>query len=221
MCSKQISYPFEIFCYTDNHEGIWKNINILPYVENDFDIVVYNKLFLFSKEINDILPNGGRVYFDLDVVIKKNIDDIVTFKQGDLTLIDAEWRYKYNYGFPVFHHPFNSSCMTWSNNSPQRLWEHVEKDPEFFMTKYRWGMDSFMFYEKQNASVDITYFPSRKFYSYIFGVDVAENSISDPVHSRYFESRLRHIADDIPVVLLNGPTTQQQYIHIFNKHYRS
>ncbi len=221
MCSKQISYPFEIFCYTDNHDGISKNINILPYVENDFDIVVYNKLFLFSKEINDLLPDGDRVYFDLDLVIKKNIDDIVTFKQGDLTLIDAEWRGKRDLGFPVFHHTFNSSCMTWSGNSPQKIWEFVNKDIEFFITKYRWGMDSFLFYEKQNINVDITHFLPRKFYSYLYGVDIAENLLIDPIKLSYYQSKLRHIAENIPVVLFNGPTTPKQYTDIFNKYYKS
>lgn len=221
MCSKQISYPFEMFCYTDNYDGIWKNINIVPFVENDFDIVVYNKLFLFSHEFNKLLPDGERVYFDLDIVIKKNIDDIVTFKQGDLTLIDAEWRLKHEYGFPVFHHPFNSSCMTWSNSAPYNLWEHVKKDPEFFMTKYRWGMDSFLFYEKQNAGINIGYFPSRKFYSYLLGVDIAENSLYEPVTLSYRESKLRHITNHIPVVLLNGPTTPEQYSYVFKQHYKS
>lgn len=221
MCCKQITFPFQMFCYTDNHDGIRKEINIIPFVENNFDIVVYNKLFLFSPEFNSLIPDGERLYFDLDVVIKKNIDDIAIFKKGDLTLIDAEWRFKHEYGFPVFHHPFNSSCMTWSDNTPQKLWEHVKKDPEFFMTKYRWGMDSFLFYEKQNAGVNIEHFPSRKFYSYIFGVDITENSLYDPTEFSYRESKLRHITDHIPVILLNGPTTPEQYTYVFNKHYKS
>lgn len=221
MCCKQITFPFEMFCYTDNHEGISKNINIIPYVENDFDVVVYNKLFLFSEQVNKKLPPGDRLYLDLDIVIKNNIDDIVSCRQGDLTLIDAEWRRKWDYGFPVFHHPFNSSCMTWTNNSPHMIWEHVEKDPEFFMTKYRWGMDSFMFYEQHNAKIEITHFPPRKFYSFLYGIDIAENAVYDPVELAYRESKLRTVASSIPVVLFNGPTTPQQYAHVFNKHYKS
>lgn len=221
MCRKQITHPFEMFCYTDNHEGITEKVNIIPYVENDFDIVVYNKLFLFSEQINRQLPPGNRIYFDLDLVIKKNIDDIVLYRRGDLTLIDAEWRVKFDYGFPVFHHPFNSSCMTWSDNSPQKIWEHVEKDPEFFMTKYRWGMDSFMFYEHNNAGVEIQYFPSRKFYSFLYGVDTAENAVYDPIELAYRESKLRNITSSIPVVLFNGPTTPSHYYHFFNHYYKS
>lgn len=221
MCKKNISRPFTMFCYTDNYDGIHKDINILNYVEHDFDIIVYNKMFLFSQVIDDQLPAGDRVYFDLDIVIKSNIDDIVNYQRGDLTLIEAEWRRKWDYGFPVFHHPFNSSCMTWRTKSVQKIWEFVIKDPEHFMTKYRWGMDSFMFYEKENISVDIQYFPPRKFYSVLYGVDVSENMVYDPIEFAYKESKFRDIVEHIPVALLNGPTTPNQYARLFNKHYPS
>ena len=218
MCSKHITTPFNMFCYTDNPEGINSNINIIEYVENEFDIVVYNKLFLFSDHINSILPRGNRVFFDLDVVIKHNINDIVLCNNNELTLIEAEWRRKWDYGFPVFHHPFNSSCMTWKNDKTQKIWDYVIKDPEFFMTKYRWGMDSFLFYEKDNIGIGIGYFPTRKFYSYLYGVDNAENYLYD-VNGAYRESKFIETAKRIPVVLFNGPIQQHHYDTIFNKHH--
>jgi len=221
MCKKNISRPFSLFCYTDNFDGINKEINIIEYVENEFDIVVYNKLFMFSQTFDDQLPEGDRLYFDLDLVIKSNVDDIVNYNQGDLTLIEAEWRRKWDYGFPVFHHPFNSSCMTWKTKNVRKIWDFIAKDPEYFMTKYRWGMDSFMFYEKHNIGVDIQYFPCRKFYSALYGVDVAENAIHDPTELAYRESKLRHIAQQIPIVLLNGPSTPEQYDIFFKKYYPS
>lgn len=221
MCQAQLTCPFTLYCYTDNPEGINNHIKVLEYVENDFDIVVYNKLFLFSEHINNQLPHGNRLYFDLDVVIRFNIDDICEHKHGNLCLIEAEWRRKWDYGFPVFHHPFNSSCMTWIDNQPQKLWDLVQRDPEFFMTKYRWGMDSFMFYEHKAIGVDISYFPHRKFYSFLFGVDISENMVYDPKELSYRESKLRHITAHIPVILFNGPSTPEQYNHFFNKNYKS
>lgn len=210
-----------MFCYTDNPEGITKNVNIIPYIENGFDIVVFNKLFLFSSYVNEQLPQGKRVFFDLDLVIKSNIDDVVYHERGDLCLIEAEWRDYRGHGFPMFYHPFNSSCMTWSDNSPQKMWDHIEKDPEYFMTKYRWGMDSVLFYEKDNIGLDIRYFPPRKFYSFLYGVDIAENSLYDPKLLIYRESKLRHITKHVPIVLFNGPTTPEHYNHFFYGYYRS
>lgn len=221
MCEKTITRPFTMFCYTDNYEGIDKRVNIVEYVENNFDILVYNKMFLFSKTFNDHLPDGDRLYFDLDLIIKSNIDDIVSYQQGDLTLIEAEWRPRWDYGFPVFHHPFNSSCMTWKTKNVQKIWDYVIRDPEHFMTKYRWGMDSFLFYEKESIGVNIQYFPCRKFYSALFGIDIAENLIYDPIELAYRESKLKHVADKIPIVLLNGPTTPDHYNHLFKKYHAS
>jgi len=219
MCRKNITRPFEMFCYTDNPEGISHNINIIDYIENGLDIVVYNKMFLFSKQVNDQLPRGDRIFFDLDIVIKHDINDIATFNHNELTLIEAEWRQKWDYGFPVFHHPFNSSCMTWQENKPQKIWEFVSKDPESYMNKYRWGMDSFLFYEKENINVNIGYFPTRKFYSFLYGVDFEENALYDPVQKAYRESKFVETVKKIPVILFNGPTLPEHYIHHFQKYY--
>lgn len=219
MCKKNISLPFDFFCYTDDSSGLDPGINAIQYVDNQLDIIVYNKLFLFSDWMNNILPPGPRVFFDLDLVIKHNIDDILLNEGSELTLIDAEWRQKYDYGFPIFHHPFNSSCMKWNSRDPQRLWEMFISDPEYYLNKYHWGMDSFMFYEKENANVKIEYFPTRKFYSFLYGVDYAENIIHDPITQGYRPSKFINIVKNIPIVLFNGPVDNSEYLKQYHKLY--
>jgi len=113
MCKKNITQPFGFFCYTDNSLEIIPEVQIIPFVDHNLEIIVHNKLFLFSQYVDQYLTNGDRVFFDLDIVIKSNIDDIVTNNQGDLTLIHSVWRKEYRRGFPIWHHMFNSSCMTW------------------------------------------------------------------------------------------------------------
>ena len=219
MCKEHITSSFELICYTDDKYGIDPEVNIIPYVDYGLDIKVYNKLFLFSEQVDKQLPEGPRVFFDLDLVIKSNIDDVISYNKGHLSVIDAEWRKKYDYGFPTFHHPFNSSCMTWQSPQTRPLWDHLMSDPEMFMNKYHWGMDSFMFYEKDKISVEIGYFPHRRFYSYLYGVDNAENKIHDPVSEGYRPSKFIDIVKSIPVVLLNGPTTHEDYMRVFKRHY--
>jgi hypothetical protein len=218
MCKQHITHSFDFFCYTDNTDGIDPGINVIDFVEHGLDVVVYNKMFLFSKFIDEQLPSCPRIYFDLDIVIKGCIDSIL-FEQNDLTVIDAEWRPKHPYGFPIFHHPFNSSCMLWQAPRTRAIWEYLMKDPEMFMNKYHWGMDSFMFYEKENINVNIGYFPVRKFYSFLYGVDYEENVLYDPVAKGYRPSKFVEIANTIPVVLLNGPTTIDDYQRVYQKHY--
>lgn len=224
MCERQITQPFRFFCYTDDSVGIAPHVEVIDFVNNGFEVAVYNKLFLFSKHINNILPPGQRVFFDLDVVIKGNIDHIVNFNNGDMTLIDAVWRPRFPdprfpEGFPIFHHPFNSSCMTWRNHDVKKLWDHVCKDPEFFQTKYHWGMDSFMYYEKEQAGVNIGYFPPRQFYSFMYGVDYSENFLHDPELEGYRPSMWKEVTKKIPVVLFNGPTRPESYERTFKKFY--
>jgi hypothetical protein len=208
-----------MFCYTDDKRGIDPSVNTIDFVDNGLDVIVYNKLFLFSDWMDRQLPEGPRVFFDLDLVIKSNIDDIVLDNKGHLTLIEAEWREKHEYGFPIFHHPFNSSCMTWKSPQTRPLWEHVQNDPEMFMNKYHWGMDSFMFYEKERAGVKIDYFQHRKFYSFMYGVDFAENKLHDPVFSGYRPSMFIDVVKKIPIVLFNGPTTYSDYSKVYQQHY--
>lgn len=211
MCSKNITQPFEFFCYTDDPTDINTNVSIIPYVNNGLDVIVYNKLYMFSEEFDKLVPEGARVYFDLDLIIKSNIDDIVNDNKGELTLIRPKWRLEHERGPPIWHHMFNSSCMTWTSPNTRCLWEHLQKDPEMFMTKYYWGMDSFMSYEHINAGTKIHYFQDRKFYSYLWGVDSEEHFAKDPEEGSYRESVFKYITDDVPIILLNGPTEQGQY----------
>lgn len=219
MCKRNISFPFDFFCYTEDTSGLDPHINVIPYVDFNIDVVVYNKLFLFSKEVNKIIPPYPRVFFDLDLIIKSNIDDILLSHKGDLTLIDAEWRKKYDYGFPIFHHPYNSSCMRWNGQQMQPLWELFSSDPEYFMNKYHWGMDSFMFYEHTSVDVDIQFFQTRKFYSFLYGVDYAENILYDPDLHGYKPSKFINIVNQIPVVLFNGPVDNNEYFIQYKKLY--
>jgi len=82
---------------------------------------------------------------------------------------------------------------------------------------YHWGMDSFLFYEKESIGIDIRYFPERKFCSHLYGVDYNENA-SRGTAGVYRFSQWANDIKKIPIVLLNGPTTQEDY-KSFKKYY--
>ena len=206
MCIKNVTTPFEFFCYTDDRSGIIPNINIIRYVDNGLDLAVYNKLYLFSEEFDNQIPEGPRVYFDLDLVIINNIDNIVNDNKDELSLIRPSWREEQQYGPPTWHHMFNSSCMTWTSPNTRCLWEHLQRDPEMFMAKYKWGMDSFMFYEHKNAGTNIHYFQPNNFCSYIYGVGLG---------------CFRPIEGTPPIILFNGaPKDKNQCIDAYNTYFK-
>jgi hypothetical protein len=219
MCTRHMTHSFDFFCYTDDAEGLCDSINVISFVDHGLDVVVYNKLYLFSESMDKHLPRCPRLYFDLDLVIKGNIDDLANVSLNPLTVIDAEWRQKHDYGFPIFHHPFNSSCMLWEPARTKHVWEYLMQDPERFMNKYHWGMDSFLFYEKESIPIEIGYFTNRKFYSYLYGIDYEENVLHDPITKGYRPSKFVETAKKIPIVLLNGPTTMEDYNRVYKRYY--
>lgn len=230
MCLKNITQPFKFFCYTDNATNLAEAVNIIPFVDHGLDIIVHNKLYLFSKEVDQYLDPGLRLYFDVDLIIKHNIDHLLSCDTDGLTLIRASWREELPQGKYCpdcfnkiqgysHHHQLNSSCMIWESPNTRCIWEHFIKNSDYFTLAFPLGMDSFLNYETTNAGSKIAFFPERSFWSHDYGVDHYERKaiLRKNKHASYFafEEQNRSAVDRIPIVLLNGPNTAQIY-----KHYR-
>lgn len=211
MCKKFVPQMTDFFCITDDPSLVDPDIKIIPYKEHRLDPVVYNKLYMFSAECSEYLDNAECVYFDLDLIIRDNVGHALK-RTGDLQIIDARWREHHPRGDMNHHHNFNSSCLQWRSGSLTSIWEYLMSDPEYFMSKYFWGMDAFLFYEHSNMNVKISHFQERTFYSFIYGVDIDLNIEHDPVAKGYRPSKLKHITDNIPVILFNGPATDDDYL---------
>ena len=218
MCRKNITENFDFICYTDDISGIRSEVSIVPFVNYGLEVITHNKLFLFSKEFDQSIPTGPRVFFDLDLIIKSNIDDIVSTKQKQLTLIRSSWRQEHPRGFPIWHHMLNSSCMTWESPHTRCLWDHFIKDSEQYTLRYHWGMDCFLSYEHSSVGTQLHMFPERKFMSHLYGVDYFENIACIIKHGIPFVSRYRNASRNIPVVLLNGDTSVEDY-EKYSKYY--
>lgn len=214
MCCKHITQPFKFFCYTDESVDLNVNVNIIPFIDHELEVIVHNKLFLFSPEVDYHLCDGPRVYFDLDLLIRKNIDHIVNNNRGDLSLIRSAWRKEHKRGLPMLHHMFNSSCMTWKSPHTRKIWDHFIKDPEYFTIKYHWGMDSFLSYEQENMGIDIHFFPEREFMSLIHGgVDYHEQDYYMRHYQMNHVKARPEIFEKVSIMLLNGDVTQIHYKH--------
>lgn len=209
MCRKNLSTPFKFFCYTDDPSGISSDVNIIPFVDHDLDVVVFNKLYLFSEEISQMFNGEKVIYFDLDIVIKSNIDHVIEKDTDELQLIETTWRYlrPEDMGAPLFQHNINSSCMVWFAGTQTHIWNHFMNNSDYFMLVYHWGMDSYLFYE-HNVRGNL---PRDQFYSHYYGVD--ETVMIEYANEKRVVNmlKLKHITDPIPIVLLNGPTTSDDY----------
>lgn len=83
MVKRNTTIDYEFVCFTDDTRGIDPHITTIPLKE----IGVYGwwyKIIFFDK----MFPLEGNIlYFDLDIVIFKNIDNLFTYEQDKFTII--------------------------------------------------------------------------------------------------------------------------------------
>lgn len=119
-----LTVPHEFVCLTERPEGL--NCRTLDFT-SDMIEGWWAKVNLFDQEdFHDWI-----LYFDLDVIIHKNIDDLVA-KQD-----------KSFYSIRDFHYPdvFNSSVMFWNKEKMKGLWKVYEDDPYRYMDLYKGDQD--------------------------------------------------------------------------------
>ena len=211
MCRSNITTPFKFICYTDDNRDLHPEITAIPYVDNNIKVIVFNKLYLLSDEFASLLPNTDPcVFFDLDMVIKSNIDAFIAKARsydGAVRVINAVWKryYKKDFGPPIFDHTINSSCMVWKPYKNNHIWKRFNDNKQYYQDVYHRGMDCFLYYECRIRGG----LPEDMFYSYLLGIDrKVYRVISSP-------EDYQKIRRSTPIVLFNGPTTDddiQQFI---------
>ena len=216
ICKKYISIPFQFFCYTEDGTDLDKDVTVIPFVDNDIDVIVHNKLFLFSDYVEDALGDGDRVFFDLDMVFCDNIDHVVTHNNTHLTLIKAAWRTPVHKGFPQYQHDLNSSCMTWRRGHETKyIWEDYCDRMDLYQLMFHMGMDPYLyyvFYTNQLSTIKISTFPMGMFRSHLWGFDYKQNTpVEGSVNGRYEYDKVAEQALAHPIIVMNGPTTQEDH----------
>jgi hypothetical protein len=132
--------------------------------ENKFE-GVFNKLQMFNN-----YKNGENLYFDLDIVIKDTVPNLI---RKDFTVLKAWWRKE-------FHTPLNSSIISWTGDA-SHIYNKFIQNPNYYMLKYNRGIDQFIYenikydtydkvcysiqnqeYEKENKEYSICLFNQRR-----------------------------------------------------------
>ncbi len=216
MCRKNITIPFKFWCYTDDPTDLDPRINVVDFYNQDLFPVVYNKLFILSKQFRDLLQNDyDCVFFDLDMVIQHNIDRLFEHFGSSLKVIKAIWKPEEVF-VPTMHHPYynhniNSSCMLWKNNSCDDIWQHFVSRKEEMLDTYCFGMDAFLYYEIGLRGG----LPEDMFFSYKYGIDLNLSESSRDANGMVHASRLRTIQEMIPIILLNGLITTPEHYNFY------
>ncbi|MBU46509.1 MAG: hypothetical protein CMD28_03680, partial [Flavobacteriales bacterium] len=80
-CLESISSDFTFYCLTENAKGLDESIEVLPFPKDNKLEKWWNKMYLFDDNV--VRQTGENLFLDLDVIIQKNIDDIVNFDPED------------------------------------------------------------------------------------------------------------------------------------------
>ena len=80
-CQESISQDFHFYCLTENPKGLNDWITVLPFPKGNKLEKWWNKMYLFDDNV--VRQKGENLFLDLDVIIQKNIDDIVNFDPED------------------------------------------------------------------------------------------------------------------------------------------
>ena len=201
---KYLTIPHKFICYTEDPTDLECDIISIP-ADNDLEIY-WNKLAMFQKDFIE----GTCLYFDIDVVIQNNIDNILDYLCDDLTMIRCYWkgdtvtygdltRFKDRYDMYV-----NSSMLLWKGGSLSNIWEYFDANADYYMVKYK-GIDRFLFHE----GFTLKYFPQGIAYSRIHGIKENDYTIEMYLNTNHdFEF---YYDPDALVCMFNGPTTKEMY----------
>jgi len=123
MVKRHLTVPHKFICFTDHvklHKLVEGDIEIRPLIHNDLQ-GWFNKMSFFSPQAK---LEGVNLYFDLDVVILKNIDCFAEFGSvGSFCILN-------DFGQPD---QCNSSIMKFNNETATGLiWDHYYKDKNRF-----------------------------------------------------------------------------------------
>lgn len=196
-------------CITDDPTGLNSNIEIMP-IDSGAD-GCWEKIKIFKHDwVGDCL------YLDLDVIIQGSLDRLFNHCSTP-TICYCYWKNKNTHetknkryqqkmrylgdGLPTdpwmqkWKGLYNSSVMVWSGNDARYIYDHFEKNDEYFMTKYC-GDDRFLYHENMFNNV----FPKGLIYSLVGGVD-----FDTDVSPRGYQ-----IKPDYPIVLLNGNKPKEE-----------
>lgn len=154
MCSRHLTVPYDFHCITENTTGIDPGIDIINLPDLPGIKSWWSKLYMFS---NDIKLQGTILFFDLDVVIFKNIDCLFQHQPGTFQIIRDFNRCRVKDWTLC-----NSSVMRWEAGKLSYLWEDFRHNFTQIMGQNHGDQD----YITKRAKQDTTHWPDQWIRSY-------------------------------------------------------
>jgi len=154
MCARHTTVNYQFHCVTEDPKGLDPDINVIPLPNLPGIKTWWSKLYMFAPE----LPIQGNIlYFDLDVVIFRNIDHLFSHNPNKFMIIRdfnrcrvPDWKLS------------NSSCMRWEKGQLDYLWNEFIPNPSKVMQNNHGDQD----WITKRARDDINHWPDEWIRSY-------------------------------------------------------
>ena len=152
MTQRHCNIPHQFICFTENRKDIDKEITTMQLPTMNLDGWWFKPWF-FSK---DMPIQGTMLYFDLDVIVFRNIDKLFTHKPKQFCIIrDFNRSIRHNFD------KINSSVFRLETGMFDPIWQQFKNDPKMHMQKHR-GDQDWMYKNIRNFS----YWPDEWIQSY-------------------------------------------------------
>lgn len=117
MVARNITVPYNFICLTDDPHPI-EGVTLIVQQNRGYTKGWWHKVHMFDPD----LPIEGRIlYFDLDVVIHKNIDKLTRYEKDKFIGIRD-----FNRKFHQSWKHLNSSVMAWTHRSQKHIWDQFQ-----------------------------------------------------------------------------------------------
>ena len=154
MCKKHITVPYEFHCITEDPKGLDPHIKTINLPTDPWIKTWWSKLWMFNK---DFPLQGNILYFDLDVIVFKNIDELFNYNPDKFMIIRdfnrcrvKDWKQS------------NSSVMRWKPGTMNYLWNDFANNPSQVMQQNHGDQDWIM----KRGHQDINHWPDEWIRSY-------------------------------------------------------
>lgn len=155
MVKRNLTVPFEFVCYTENSQDINSEIRIEPLSLISGVQGWWYKPMFFNPKLG---LNGTILFFDLDVVIFRNIDHLFTYEPGKFCIIrDFNRHVIRNYN------KFNSSIFRLNTGQHSAVYTDFIKSPNIPIRQYHGDQDWIRATVKDG---DYAYWPDEWIQSY-------------------------------------------------------
>jgi len=141
MVRRNVTVDINFYCFTEISAGLHPDIIVKPLPV--LDVPDEDNKFAYRKEAalcDDDLGGlrGERVlFFDLDVVIVANIDELLTFPQGDEFVIINDWNTNGD-------HVGQASCYSWRVGTLGYVKKYFEAHPKEVVKQYHTASQEYL-----------------------------------------------------------------------------